>query len=231
VRGLHFVVPDGAHLAVVGPSGVGKSTLANLVSGTLEPESGELYIGGVALRDLDVQTRARRRVLIPQETYVFAGTLRENLAYLNDEVSVAELDRAIELLGMSPLVERLGGYEVELEPAALSAGERQLVTLARAYLSPASLVILDEATCHLDPRSEACVEAAFARRPGTLIVIAHRISSALRAQQVLLLDGRQALLGTHDGLLTGSQLYRDLVGHWESGSFASAGAASNSSLS
>jgi ATP-binding cassette subfamily C protein len=231
VRGLHFVVPDGAHLAVVGPSGVGKSTLANLVSGTLEPESGELHLGGVPLRDLDVQTRARHRVLIPQEAYVFAGTLHENLSYLNDDVSAAELDRTVELLGMSPLVERLGGYEAELEPAALSAGERQLVTLARAYVSRAGLVILDEATCHLDPRSEARVEAAFAQRPGTLIVIAHRISSALRAQQILLLDGREALLGTHEGLLQGSPLYRDLVGHWESGSLASAGAASNSSLS
>ena len=231
VRGLHFVVPDGAHLAVVGPSGVGKSTLANLVSGTLEPESGELRLGGVPLRDLDVQSRSRHRVLIPQEAYVFAGTLHENLTYLNDDVSVAELDRTVELLGMSPLVERLGGYEVALEPGALSAGERQLVTLARAYLSPAGVVILDEATCHLDPLSEARVEAVFAERPGTLIVIAHRITSALRAERILLLDGRQAVLGTHEGLLTGSQLYRDLVGHWESGSLDSAGAASNNSLS
>jgi ATP-binding cassette subfamily C protein len=111
----------------------------------------------------------------------------------------------------------LGGYDAELDPATLSAGERQLVTLVRAYVSPARLVILDEASCHLDPAAEAVVEQAFARRPGTLIVIAHRISSALRAQRILVLDGTEVLHGTHEDLLERSALYRDLVGHWRSG--------------
>jgi ABC-type multidrug transport system fused ATPase/permease subunit len=214
VRGLRFTIPDGCHLAVVGPSGAGKSTLANLVAGMLEPDSGELRLGGVALPSLGVEGRVRLRCLIPQQAYVFAGTLRANLAYLNEDASAAEIERAVELLAMRPLVERIGGYDAQVEAAALSAGERQLVTLVRAYISPARLVILDEATCHLDPPTEARVESAFARRPGTLIVIAHRISSAMRAQQILLLDGHRALLGDHDGLLMGSPLYRDLVGHW-----------------
>ena len=115
---------------------------------------------------------------------------------------------------MHELCERLGGLHEQLDPAALSAGERQLITLARAYASPAPLVILDEATCHLDPAWEARVEQAFAARPGTLVVIAHRISSAQRARRTLVLDGGRATLGTHDELLARSPLYRDLVGHW-----------------
>ncbi|HET9141099.1 MAG TPA: ABC transporter ATP-binding protein, partial [Actinophytocola sp.] len=98
----------------------------------------------------------------------------------------------------------------------LSAGERQLVALVRAYLSPASLVVLDEATCHLDPVAERRAEEAFADRPGTLIVIAHRISSALRAKRVLVLDGTTAALGDHETLRAVSPLYRDLLGHWQS---------------
>jgi ATP-binding cassette subfamily C protein len=90
------------------------------------------------------------------------------------------------------------------------------VTLARAYLSPAPLVVLDEATCHLDPVAEARVERAFARRAGTVIVIAHRISSALRASRILVLDGTRVVVGTHNDLHTTSALYRDLVGHWQS---------------
>jgi ATP-binding cassette subfamily C protein len=102
-----------------------------------------------------------------------------------------------------------------VDPVVLSAGERQLITLARAYLSPARLIILDEATCHLDPVADARVEQAFAQRPGTLVVMAHRISSALHARKVLVLDGSRALLGTHQELLVCSALYRDLVGHWQ----------------
>jgi ATP-binding cassette subfamily C protein len=119
------------------------------------------------------------------------------------------------VVGLTALVTRLGGYEAEVDPAALSAGERQLIALARAYLSPARLVLLDEATCHLDPAAEAAAEDAFAARPGTLVVIAHRMSSALRANRVLVLDGDSADIGTHDALLRRSALYRDLVGYWD----------------
>src|SRR5207244_6517 len=114
----------------------------------------------------------------------------------------------------SALVERLGGLAAALDPRALSAGERQLLTLVRAYLSDAPLVILDEAACHLDPAAEARVERAFADRPGTLVVIAHRISSALRARRILVLDRGTAFAGDHEELLLRSALYRDLVGHW-----------------
>jgi ABC-type multidrug transport system fused ATPase/permease subunit len=214
IEGLELVVAEGDHLAVVGPSGAGKSTLAGLIAGLLEPQHGAVLIGGAPVATLAAPVAARHRALIPQQAYVFAGTLRENLAYLRPDAPDAVIGAAIDLLGARALADRLGGLDADLDPHALSAGERQLLTLVRSYVSPARLVILDEATCHLDPQAEARVERAFADRDGSLIVVAHRISSALRAQRVLVLDTGQALAGGHAELLQRSALYRDLVGHW-----------------
>lgn len=215
LRALDLDIPAGQHVAIVGPSGIGKSTLAGLVAGLLQPLAGEVRLGGVPLADVPAAELPGYRVLIPQEAYVFAGSLGQNLGYLAPDASIAELDAAAAAVGLSTLVTRLGGYRAELSPAALSAGERQLIALARAYLSPARLAILDEATSHLDPDAAARAEYAFAARPGTLIVIAHRISSALRADRVLVLDGARAQIGDHAALLASSPMYRDLVGHWQ----------------
>lgn len=217
VSGLDLTVPDSDHLAIVGPSGVGKSTLANLMAGILHPQSGEVRVGGVPIDGLDPAELAALRVLIPQEAYVIDATLRENLAYLRVDAGDAQLDAAVDALGMRQLVDRLGGYDAELDHGTLSAGERQALTLVRAYLSPAPLAILDEASCHMDPVAEAVIERAFATRPGSVVVIAHRMSSALRARRILVLDGGRPELGTHAELLERSAVYRDLVGHWEAG--------------
>ena len=214
VADLDLVIEPGDHLAVVGPSGIGKSTLAGLLTGVLRPQAGDVRLGGVPLARLDPATLCRYRVLIPQEAYVFTGTLRDNLTYLRPDAGAAHLAAAVQAVGLGPLVQRLGGYDARLDPGALAAGERQLVALARAYLAAAPIVVLDEATCHLDPAAEARAERAFADRPGSLVVVAHRITSALRARRILVLDGTSAALGTHEQLLATSPLYRDLVGTW-----------------
>ncbi|MGW4297064.1 ATP-binding cassette domain-containing protein, partial [Micromonospora chersina] len=215
--GFDLDVPDGDHLVVVGASGIGKSTLAALIAGVLRPQAGTVEVGGTPVAGATAAELARRRVLIPQEAYVFTGSVRDNLRYLRPDLADPAIVRAAARLGVSELVDRLGGLDATLRPAGLSAGERQQVALLRAWLSPAPLVILDEATCHLDPATEARLEAAFAERPGTLVVIAHRVSSALRARRVLLLDGGHALLDSHPGLLARSAAYRELVGYWEAG--------------
>jgi ATP-binding cassette subfamily C protein len=214
IDGLDLVISERDHLAIVGPSGAGKSTLAGLIAGLLEPQHGTVLLGGAPVRAVDASAAARHRALIPQQAYVFTGTVRENLAYLRSNASDAVIDDAVDRLGARSLIDRLGGPDADLDPHALSAGERQLLTLVRSYISPARLVILDEAACHLDPQAEARVERAFAARAGSLLVIAHRISSALRADRVLVLDAGHAVVGSHDELLLRSALYRDLVGHW-----------------
>ncbi|MGW8065583.1 ATP-binding cassette domain-containing protein [Streptomyces ziwulingensis] len=214
---LDLSVAPGEHLAVVGPSGIGKSTLTRLVAGTLAPSGGEVRVAGRTVTGRAAAELAALRVLVPQEAYVFSGTVGDNLAYLRPDACRADLDAAVGALGLRPLVERLGGLDAPVRPAELTHGERQLVALARAYLSPAPLLLLDEATCHLDPASEAHAEEVLARRPGTLVVVAHRLSSAVRADRVLVLDGVEAVCGTHDELLGRSPLYRDLTGHWHAG--------------
>jgi ATP-binding cassette, subfamily C, bacterial len=213
IEDLDLRVPQGTHLAVVGPSGIGKSTLAGIVAGVLRPRHGSVRLCG---HRVPGATSRAHRVLIPQEAYVFRGSLAENLGELRPKpVPPEELWAAAEAVGLTELMERLGGPGAGIDPGALSAGERQLIALARAHLSDAPVVILDEATCHLDPEAEERAERAFVRRPGTtLVVVAHRVGSARRADRVLVMDGRRVAVGTHDDLMTRSPLYRELMGTW-----------------
>lgn len=211
---LDLTVEEGLHLAVVGPSGIGKSTLLHVAAGLLTPRQGEVRLLGRPVADRHPHHRAALRVLVPQEPYVFTGTLRDNLRYLRPDASRPDVDATVAALGIGPLADRLGGLDRELDPQTLSLGERQLIGVARAHLSTARLLLLDEATCHLDPAAEGVAERALRERPGALVVVAHRLSSALRADRVLVLDGTRAHFGTHTELLARCALYRDLVGHW-----------------
>ncbi|GLX23587.1 ATP-binding cassette domain-containing protein [Streptomyces lavendulae] len=215
VDGLDLALREGEHLAVVGPSGIGKSTLTALLAGLLPPGRGTVLLAGAPALRRPGRGPDPRRTLLPQQAYVFTGSVRENLTHLcPGPVSGARLDRAVAALGAAGLLERLGGPDAPLDPARLSQGERQLLALVAAHLSPAPLLLLDEATCHLDPAAEEHAERALADRPGTLVVVAHRISSAARADRVLVLDGSRAVCGTHADLPARSALYQELVGVW-----------------
>lgn len=211
---MELTVEQGEHIAVVGPSGIGKSTLLHVAAGMLAPDRGDVRLFGRAVAACPPSELTALRALIPQEAYVFTGTLRDNLRYLRPGADRSAVDRTVDALALEPLVDRVGGLDRTLTPDALSLGERQLIGLGRAHLAPAPLLLLDEASCHLDPVAEATAERALSARPGTLVVVAHRLSSALRADRILVLDGTRAQYGTHDELLARSALYRDLVGHW-----------------
>ncbi|RPK58709.1 putative multidrug export ATP-binding/permease protein [Streptomyces sp. ADI96-02] len=208
---LSLAVGEGEHLAVVGPSGSGKSTLAAVLAGVEPPTEGAVRWRGRPARPCDATAL---RVLLPQQAYVFTGTLRENLGYLRPDAREREFAAMIDALGLDPLLTRLGSLDAPVEPARLSHGERQLVALGRAYLAGPPLLILDEATSRLDPVAETRAELALAARPGALVVIAHRLSSAQRAGRILVVDGPRTQCGTAAELLDSSELYRDLAGLW-----------------
>lgn len=214
VRGLDLHLRRGERLAVVGPSGIGKSTLAGLLTGMLEPQGGRVLLGGVPIREVPAAVRHRMVALIPQEAYVFAGTVRDNVGLFAQTAMDRELSAAIEAVGAEPLVTRLGGLDGEIGHGELSAGEAQLIAMARVYAGPATVIVLDEATSHLDPPAEARAERAFAGRGGVLVVIAHRLSSALRADRVLVMDGHETALGTHLELMDSSDRYAQLMHAW-----------------
>jgi ATP-binding cassette subfamily C protein len=216
VRGLDLHLPEGRHIAIVGASGIGKSTLAGLLTGLLPPRAGSVLLGGVPVRGLDPSVRRDLVALIPQEAYVFTGTLRENLALVAADATDEVLVTAAEEVGAGGLLSRLGGLDGRLGHGGttLSMGERQLVALARVHASRARIVVLDEATSHLDPAAEATVETTFAGRGGTLVVIAHRLSSAIRAERVLMMDAGVPVIGRHEDLLTTSAGYAELMRAW-----------------
>jgi ATP-binding cassette subfamily C protein len=213
IDALDLDIAPGEHLAVIGPSGSGKSTLAFLLAGVLKPESGRVELDGLDVHAWPLAQARQAVVVIPQEAYVFAGSLRENLRYLNPQATDDDILRAVTQLGLSPLIDRFGGLDAGLRAgaAALSAGEAQLLALGRAWLSPGRLIILDEAGSHLDPATELQAERALRQRGGTIITIAHRLDTARRADRILLLDATP-VIGDDAELRSDSELYRRMLG-------------------
>jgi ATP-binding cassette subfamily B protein len=220
---VSLTIQQGEHLALVGATGAGKSTLAKLLTRQYDPGTGSVRLGGVDLRGTTARSLRERIVFLPQEGHLFAGSIADNVRLARPEASAVDVEAALARIGALERFSRLHeglDTDVQTRGLRLSSGERQLLALARAELVEPAVVVLDEATSSLDPGTERDVERAIAAvsQDRTVITIAHRLSTAERADRVALLEhGRLVELASHDELVEQGARYAELWASWQAG--------------
>jgi len=223
LHGVDLLVPAGSTLALVGPTGAGKSTVAKLIARFYDPLSGQVTLDGHDLRQVRLADLRRAMGYVPQEGFLFSGTVADNIRFGRPEATPAEIEAAVRAVGAEPVIDAMPeGLDTEVgeRGVLLSAGERQLVSFARAWLADPALLILDEATSNLDVVTEARLQQALRRlRQGrTTILIAHRLSTVIDADQVAIVeDGRVVEVGAPDDLIARGGRFAALYDRWLAG--------------